>query len=200
MSPRRIVDVARRMVESGGVDALSMRKLAAELGVAPTAIYWHVGGRDELLHAVLDELLAEAPAIRARGDSPQQRVASVARAIRRHVRNAPTLHQLAQHLNRLPDASFPGQLALAREITAAGLRGDGAAKAVRTVLFLVGGFQLLEGNFSRRPADAPTTQDLWQTVHDPTIDDELRASMAEPADTDALFEYALDALLRSILP
>jgi TetR/AcrR family transcriptional regulator, tetracycline repressor protein len=199
MSPEHIVAVARRMVESSGVDSLSMRKLAAELGVAPTAIYWHVGGRDQLLHAIMDQLLAEAPPIRARGSSREQRVASVARAIRRHIRSSPTLHQLAQHLDRNPDASFPGQLALTREITAGGLHGEDAANAVRAILYLIGGFQLLDSNFSRRPAGARTTQELWRTVADDQIDPELRATMAEPTDTEALFDYALDALLRSIL-
>jgi TetR/AcrR family transcriptional regulator, tetracycline repressor protein len=200
MSPEHIVAVARRMVESSGVEALSMRKLAAELGVAPTAIYWHVGGRDQLLHAVLDQLLSEAPPIRARGATPEQRVAGVARTIRRHVRASPTLHQLAQHLDRNPDASFPGQLVLTREITAAGLHGEEAANAVRAILYLIGGFQLLDSNFQRRPAGSKTTQELWRTVEDDQIDPELRATMAAPTDTDALFDYALDALLRSILP
>jgi AcrR family transcriptional regulator len=199
MSPERIIIVARRMVEEGGVESLSMRKLAAELGVAPTAIYWHVGGRDELLHAVLDQLLSEAPAIRARGTTPPQRVASVARTIRRQIRSSPTLHQLAQHLDRLPDTSFPGQLALAREVEAAGLRGESAAQAVRSILYLVGGFQMLEGNFNRRPAGARTTQELWRTVEVADLDPELRDAMASTPDTDAIFEYALDALLQSIL-
>jgi AcrR family transcriptional regulator len=199
MSPDRVVDAARRMVESGGIEALSMRKLAADLGVAPTAIYWHVGGRDELLHQVLDQMLAEAHRVDARGDTAHERLASVARAIRRQVRASPFLHQLAVHLDRTADASFPGQLALAREVTAAGLAGTEAADAVRSVLFLIGGFQLLEGNFRRRPAGARTSQELWRAVGDPTIDPALRAALARETDTDALFDYALDALLGSIL-
>jgi AcrR family transcriptional regulator len=199
MSPELIVDVARQIVESGGIEALSMRKLAAELGVAPTAIYWHVGGRDELLQAIMDQLLAEMPAIRARGATPAQRVASVARAMRRDIRNSPTLHQLALHLDRHPDVTFPGQLALTHEVTAAGIHGTEAADAVRAILYLIGGFALLEGNLNRRPAGARTTQELWRTVDDPTIDAALRDTMAAPPDTDALFDYALDALLRSIL-
>jgi TetR/AcrR family tetracycline transcriptional repressor len=200
MSPERIVEVARRLVEAGGIESLSMRKLAAELGVAPTAIYWHIGGRDQLLHAILDQLVTDASALRARGDSPTQRVASIARAIRRQIRNTPVMFELAQHLDRYPDVSFPGQLAVAREISAAGLRGVEAAEAVRSVLFLVGGFQMVEGNFRSRPAGARTTQELWRKVDDPSIDPQLRDSLSEPADTDALFDYALEALLGSILP
>ncbi|HEX7095878.1 MAG TPA: TetR/AcrR family transcriptional regulator [Acidimicrobiales bacterium] len=200
MSPERIIDAARRMIEADGVEALSMRKLAAELGVAPTAIYWHVGGRDDLLRAVLDQLIREAPPIRARGSTSRARVASVARAIRRQVRDNPVMFQLAQHLDRNPDVSFPWQMALAREVAASGLRGTAAADAVRAVLFLVGGFQLLEGNLRRRPAGSTTTQDLWSAVDDQAIDPALRDAMASALDHDALFDYALDALLRSVLP
>ena len=48
-----VIDAALALVESGGGDALTMRKLAAELGVATTTIYWHVGNRDDLVLAVV---------------------------------------------------------------------------------------------------------------------------------------------------
>ena len=38
-----IVDAAMGLVEAQGIDALTMRRLSDELGVAVTAIYWHVG-------------------------------------------------------------------------------------------------------------------------------------------------------------
>lgn len=200
MSPELIIDVARRMIEAGGVDALSMRKLAVELGVAPTAIYWHIGGRDDLLHAVLDQLISETPPIRAEGDTPRARAASVARAIRHNVRTRPVPFQLAQALNRNPDVAFPGQLALAREVGAAGLQGADATNAVRAVLYLVGGFQLVEGNVMNRPVGSRTTQEKWRELTDEQIDPELRNAMAADLDIDALFEFALDAMLASLLP
>jgi AcrR family transcriptional regulator len=200
MSSERIVEGARRIVETGGVDALSMRKLAVELGVAPTAIYWHVGGREQVLGAVFDALLAGAAPLTVAGATPHARIANTAVAIRRHVREQPVLHQLGQHLGRSAEAAFAGHLALAREVTAAGLTGDDAADAVRSILFLIGGFVLLEGSFRRRPAGARTSQDFWHGVADSGIDPGLVAAMRRPADTDALFDYAIHGLLRSILP
>ncbi|HEV8295749.1 MAG TPA: helix-turn-helix domain-containing protein [Acidimicrobiales bacterium] len=200
MSRDRIIEAATRMVVTGGVDALSMRKLAAELGVAPTAIYWHVGGREQLLGAVFEEMLATMPPILVRGDTPLERIAGIARSIRQQVRDAPVVQQLAQHLGRTPEGVFPGHLALAREVTATGLAGDDAADAVRSILFLIGGFVLLEGTFRRRPPGARTSQELWQAIAEPDIEPELTASMTKPADPDALFEYAVDRLVRSILP
>jgi AcrR family transcriptional regulator len=56
VSRARIVRAATAIVDAHGVDALSMRGLATELGVTAMALYRHVGGRDELLVAVLDEI------------------------------------------------------------------------------------------------------------------------------------------------
>lgn len=56
VSRDRVVRVATAIVDAHGVDALSMRGLATELGVTAMALYRHVGSRDELLLAVLDEI------------------------------------------------------------------------------------------------------------------------------------------------
>jgi len=195
----RIVAAARGLIEAGGVEALSMRKLGAEVGVAPTAIYWHIGSREDLLNAVLDAMIADLPAIAARGSSPRARLASVARSIRDQVRSTTPTQQLAAELGRTAELSFPGQVALTREMQAAGVRGSDAAQAVRAVLFLVGGFILLEDNFAHRQPGSRTTQELWRTLDDPAIDVSLRKAMAKPAHTDTLFDYAVDRLLASVL-
>lgn len=195
----RIIAAARALIEAGGVEALSMRKLAAEVGVAPTAIYWHVGSREDLLNAVLDAMIADLPPIAARGSSPRSRLASVARSIRDQVRSTTPTQQLAAEIGRTAELSFPGQVALTREMQAAGISGFDAAQAVRAVLFLVGGFILLEDNFAHREPGSRTTQELWQGLEDADIDPALRKAMARPANTDSLFDYAVDALLASIL-
>jgi TetR/AcrR family tetracycline transcriptional repressor len=115
------------------------------------------------------------------------------------VQEAPHVQALAQRLDRSAQLSFPGQIALAREVTAAGIRGEEAAQAVRSILFLVGGFAMLESNFRKRPAGQRTTQDLWAEIDARDIDPVLLASMQRPTDTDALFTYALDKLLDSII-
>jgi len=69
-----IIDAAAEIVARDGFDGLSMRKLAAEIGVAPTGIYWHVGSRDDLLNAVLDVMVADLPPIIARGAVPRARL------------------------------------------------------------------------------------------------------------------------------
>jgi TetR/AcrR family tetracycline transcriptional repressor len=60
-------DVARSalaVVERDGLDSLSMRRLADELGVQAASLYWHVRSKDHLLDLMAGELLStlELPA------------------------------------------------------------------------------------------------------------------------------------------
>jgi AcrR family transcriptional regulator len=191
----RIVAAARRVVETGGVDALSMRKLAAILGVAHTAIYWHVGSRDELVGAVVDSFISDLGDIKPTGRTPRQRIASIAQEIRREVKEHQPLVALAMEQGRFPGMWFPAQVAIAREVTAAGLCGPEAARAVTSVLYLAGAFIMLESMFEEHEADARATVDLWRGVDDPTIDRGLVARMRKGVDTGAVFVDALDAVL-----
>lgn len=198
-SGARLIDVTRRMVEADGVAAVSMRKVAAEVGLAPTAIYWHVGSREDLLNAVLDAMVADLPPITARGTAPRDRIASVARAARQEFLDQIRVLQLATELGRGNELSFRAQVALAREMSAAGLDGDDAVAALRSILFLVGGFVMIEEEYRERPPGELATSALWAEVHEEGIDPAIQAAMTGPTDTDALFAYTLDRLLDAVL-
>ncbi len=49
---RRILDAARRLYFTHGADGVSARKVAAAVGVSPTAIYLHFRGIADLVHAL----------------------------------------------------------------------------------------------------------------------------------------------------
>lgn len=53
-----VVARAVALLDEVGLDGLSMRRLASELGVQPSALYHHFGNKAELLGAVADEILA----------------------------------------------------------------------------------------------------------------------------------------------
>jgi AcrR family transcriptional regulator len=57
----QIVDAAIRLADAGGLDALSMRKVGADLGVAAMALYRYVKTKDELIDAMIDRVLGEFP-------------------------------------------------------------------------------------------------------------------------------------------
>ena len=52
-----VVERAIAVLDDRGIDGLTMRKLAADLGVQPGALYHHFAGKDALLQAVADEIL-----------------------------------------------------------------------------------------------------------------------------------------------
>jgi AcrR family transcriptional regulator len=49
LSRERILLAAMRLADEGGIEALSMRKLAQELGVKAMSLYNHVADKDDLL-------------------------------------------------------------------------------------------------------------------------------------------------------
>jgi AcrR family transcriptional regulator len=50
-----------RLLDRDGLDALSMRRGADELGTGAASLYWHVGSKDGLLDLVFDRVIGEQP-------------------------------------------------------------------------------------------------------------------------------------------
>ena len=59
LSTDAVVDAALLMADSGGLDAVSLRRLASTFGVTPMALYRHVGDKDHLLDLMAGRLLDE---------------------------------------------------------------------------------------------------------------------------------------------
>jgi AcrR family transcriptional regulator len=59
LSRERVLKVAIAHADAGGLDALSMRKLAEELDVAPMALYRHVANKDDLIDGMVDVVFSE---------------------------------------------------------------------------------------------------------------------------------------------
>ncbi|KQV13777.1 TetR/AcrR family transcriptional regulator [Kitasatospora sp. Root107] len=55
-----LAQAALRVLERDGLAGLSMRKVAAEVGVKAASLYWHVRNKEELLDLLNDELMADA--------------------------------------------------------------------------------------------------------------------------------------------
>lgn len=60
LSRERVVREALALTDERGLEALSLRTLAARLGVQAPTLYWHVKNKSELLDAVSDAIMAEA--------------------------------------------------------------------------------------------------------------------------------------------
>jgi AcrR family transcriptional regulator len=59
LSREAIVEAALRVVDREGVEGVSMRRVAEELGTGPSSLYWHIRNKDELLNLVFDRVVGE---------------------------------------------------------------------------------------------------------------------------------------------
>ena len=68
LSLQRIVEAAIRIAAADGLAAVSMSRLAADLGVSTMALYRYVAAKDELLALMVDATAASPPAAPAPGE------------------------------------------------------------------------------------------------------------------------------------
>ncbi|MGF1676920.1 MAG: TetR/AcrR family transcriptional regulator [Rivularia sp. (in: cyanobacteria)] len=59
LSRERVLDAALHMADEGGIEALSMRKLAQELGVKAMSLYNHVANKDDIVDGIVDIVVSE---------------------------------------------------------------------------------------------------------------------------------------------
>jgi len=87
LSRDRILRTAVALADEGGVESLSMRKIAVELGVVPMALYKHVSNKDEMLDGMVDVVVGEIDPPLPDADwktTIRERVLSARRALLRH--------------------------------------------------------------------------------------------------------------------
>ncbi len=190
-----VVDAAWRLIEESGADALTMRRLADEVGAAVTAIYWHVGNRDALLDELVDRLVDDMGHLRATGRTPKARIASLAKSLRKKLLARPHLIGLAHERSRTNALFQPVQAALAKELAALGVSGAHAALVIRVLQSHVVATVVLERTAGRGPVHETTDVALWPENQD---DPELVAGLARPPDFDEVFDYGLRALLATL--
>ena len=87
LTKERILRAAVALVDVGGVESLSMRRIAQELGVVPMALYKHVANKDEMLDGMVDVVVGEIDPPLEGADwktAIRDRVLSARRALLRH--------------------------------------------------------------------------------------------------------------------
>ncbi|WP_030451112.1 TetR/AcrR family transcriptional regulator C-terminal domain-containing protein [Herbidospora cretacea] len=87
LSRERVLEAAVALADEAGLDGLSMRRLASELGVVPMALYKHVANKDELLDGIIDAVVSEIDLTPVEGDwkpAIRGRILAAREALLRH--------------------------------------------------------------------------------------------------------------------
>lgn len=106
LSRERIIESALRIIDDEGVEALSMRRIAAALGVQAMSLYNHVGGKADVLDGVTEYITTDMHITRHSRDSWEDGIRSVAHAFRR----ASLRHPRAGELVLTRQLNSPGVL------------------------------------------------------------------------------------------
>ena len=92
-----VIGTALSVADAEGLENLTIRRLAKQLGVTPMALYWHVADKQALLDALADEVWADALALAGAPDADdpwgevRTMVSALVTAMRRHPVIAPLL-------------------------------------------------------------------------------------------------------------
>jgi len=87
LTKERILRAAVALADEVGVESLSMRRLAQELGVVPMALYKHVANKDDLFDGMIDIVVGEIDPPIEGADwkrTMRERILSARRALLRH--------------------------------------------------------------------------------------------------------------------
>src|SRR5215213_3110400 len=87
LSRERVLQAAVRLADSGGLEALTMRRLGEDLGVEAMSLYKHVTNKDDLVDGMVDLVFAEIelpPSGAEWRTAMRERAVSVRSALIRH--------------------------------------------------------------------------------------------------------------------
>ena len=195
-----VVGAALKVVESEGGDALTMRRVADEIGVSASSLYGYVDNKEELVQLVLEQIMTEIRLPSADGDW-QQILRGWAREVRSVFRRHPGVAGLT--LGRVPFG--PGMLAVAERmlavLRAAGLPDQVAAFAGDIGSLYVAAFAYEEdvtpvaapGEFAAQAGQWLKSLPAEQFPHTVALADLLVAG-----NSDDRFEWGLDVLIRGL--
>lgn len=199
-----IVGAALGILDAEGLDAINMRRVAAELDAGAGSLYWHIRHKDELFELLFDHVVAE---IRLPEPDPirwQEQIKEVSREVRRVCLRHRDVARIA--LDRWPIG--PNTLVFAEGLLAilraGGLPDRACAWASGLIPSYVGWFALEEylGRQSRRDQQDSTEDSVRAYLASLPSErfPNLLAVLGDlvSGDPDERFEFGLDILVRGL--
>jgi AcrR family transcriptional regulator len=152
LSRERVVEAAFTVLDRQGLDGLSMRQVAAELGVTVSALYAHVSSKDDLLELMYVRLLDGFEMPEPDPERWQEQVRDYARTGRRRLLSHRDMARIAMAHVPFTAEMLPHLEAVLALFRTAGLPDRVAAEAGDLISTYIDGFVLEEGMWQERAA------------------------------------------------
>ncbi len=195
-----LVAGARQIVDRHGLGALTMRRLASHLGVAPNTLYSHVTDKSALLDLLMDDIAAQVQAPDPERVEWRSGLRALFSATHRTVAAAPELAPLfLSRAPRGPNALRLGEVTF-RLLARGGVEGAAAVRALRTLLVYSFGYAAFAAARAAEPdprAQTRRAERAFAADRALLFTAALAAELAR-APADAGFEEGLTALIAGI--
>ncbi|MEU9603592.1 TetR/AcrR family transcriptional regulator [Streptomyces sp. NPDC048057] len=157
ISRAEVIETARRIVADEGVGRLTMRRLAAEVGSTPMALYHHVRNKEELLVLLLDDHAARTLRRPEPHADPRERVVAAAVAIREALAAFPWVVEVlvADDLTSTSALWFVEQIV--DGLVECGLTPERAVHGYRAIWYYTAGEIVVRATAARRRAQDERT-------------------------------------------
>jgi DNA-binding transcriptional regulator YhcF (GntR family) len=202
----RIVEAAVRVADTEGLATMSMRRLAAELGLAPMSLYQHVASKDDLVLLMIDRAFGSVPLPTRPPASWRAALETSSRTqwacFRRHPWLAPAMSLTRPQA--VPSALAHTEWAL-QALDGRGLDRVTAFNVHITLFGYVRGMAINLESERQAEADSGMTNDEWMDAHVGALGSLMATGdfpMVERIttgeydfDLDALFEFGLQRML-----
>ena len=155
LNRKAIVAAAIRILDDGGLDGFTMRRVADALGTGPASLYWHVGSKDGLLDLIFEEVISEQQVPDADPGCWQEQLKDVARTIRSTILRHRDIVRIS--IGRVPMG--PNALRYSDRVLAI-LRAGGASDRLAVLghhllISIVNGFTMDETGMDGQPPPEP---------------------------------------------
>jgi AcrR family transcriptional regulator len=199
LSRDRILRAALELVDGGGIDSLTMRKLGQALGFEAMSLYNHVANKDDVIDGILDLVLAEGELPSPSGNwdrAVRASAVSVHAALRRH----PWASAVVMAPGRLRPARLRYMDSLLGRIREAGFSAETTYHAYHVLDGHIFGFSLWEASHSYSDADASEMMAAFERTitadEYPYLREHGEQHFAEGPHQDvSAFEFGLDLIL-----
>jgi AcrR family transcriptional regulator len=195
LSREQVAAAALELLDREGLAALSMRRLADQLGVGTMTLYGYFRSKDELLDAVVDAAVADREPVAL--DGPwQEQLRKLMQATRRGLGRHPSLVRVrAERPVLRPEALRFAESGLTI-LRGAGFDRTEAARAFRVLFTFVFGYVSFSPEETmREAADAARAAAAGLPPHEyPTLRD-TADELADAMAGDATFDFGLDRII-----
>jgi len=178
LTRERVLECALAVADAGGIGSLTIRSLAAELGVRPMSVYHHVANKEAILDGIVDLVFAEMELPQEDEEAWEHQVTRRAHAMRGGLRRHPWAIGLLESRSSPGPATLRHQDETIRILREAGFSIEMTAHASALLDSFVCGFALQE---AARPFRVTSTGPKTTRRGSAPLDPEAYPHLAEMA-------------------